>query len=210
VSYTTFHSKYVLHNHPDYSAEPAPSFYSPNLWFRNPIGVDARARINDYPKFKIRNKYSFINEQDFSDFNDLFDACFGRVGSLWVPSWNRDFFLTANIGAGDNHIHIQDCTYNTYYPADPGTGRYIFIYVNSVRWYAKEIIDSTDPTILIMESSLGAAVTQAQAKYVSILHLMRFDIDEIEWSFIAPMGTPVAAETEVDFIEVPHEYASLT
>lgn len=206
MSYTTFKTKYVLHTFPDYSVEPAPSVYSPNLWLRNPMGIDARSRITDYPKFKVKNKYSFITAQGISDFNDLFDSVYGRVGSLWVPSWNRDFFLTEAIGSGDNHLHITDCDYATYYPSTPGTGRYVFIYVNDANWYARKIDSVFSSTQIIMESSLGVSLSLSQIKYVSILYLMRFEIDEIEWSFI----TPMVAETEVELIEVPHEYASLT
>jgi hypothetical protein len=41
---------------------------------------------------------------------------------------------------------------------------------------------------------------------LSFLYLVRFDIDEIEWEFV----TPQVGLATLDFIELPHEYASLT
>jgi hypothetical protein len=206
MSYITFKSKYVLHTFPDYSTNPEPSIYSPNSWLRNPMGVDARLRINDYPKFQIKNKYSFVTAQGISDFNDLFDFCHGRVGTLWVPSWNQDFFLISNIVAGNNYVDIKDYSYSTYYPSIPGTGRYIFIYINSTHWYAREVLSVYSPTRLVVDNSFDVDISMAQVKYVCILYLCRFDLDTLEWTFIVPM----VAETTTEFIEVPHEYASLT
>lgn len=171
----------------------------------NPLGVNTSYCMVDYPVFKANNKYSFINRQGYYDFNVLFDACYGRVGELWLPSWNKDFFLTANIGASDTTINIQDCSYTTYYPATPGTGRYLFFYVNSATWYARKVTSGSNSQ-LVIESALGMAYTTSQIKYLCILYLVRFDVDELDWSFI----TPNVTEIEVDFVELPHEYSSIS
>lgn len=205
MAYTTFKSKYVLHTFPDFSEEPSPGMYMPMSRFSG-LGVSVKVQIVDYHVQQLAFKYSFITRAGIGDFNSLFDYCMGRRGTLWVPSWNKDITLTANIGASDTTIQIRNISYSTYFPATPGTGRYLFFYRSASAWYARKVTATPSATSLTLESSLGTALTMANTKMVCFLYLVRFDIDEMEWKFIAPN----VAETTVNFVEVPKEYASLT
>jgi len=82
--------------------------------------------------------------------------------------------------------------------------------VNAANWYVRKILSVYELTQLILESTIDDSWSLSQIKYACILYLMRFEIDELEWSFTTPMDLDMVAETEVEFIEVPHEYASLT
>ena len=113
--------------------------------------------------------------------------------------------MTSGIGGGDVNINIENIEYSTFYPATPGTGRYILIYVNSNKWFAREIVGVPSSTQLTMESSLGEALTLAQIKLVSFLYLGRFDVDETECLYV----TPDVGIMELFFIELPKEYADL-
>lgn len=205
MAYSTFKTKYVLNTFPDFSEEPGPAFSMP-MSRHDGLGVGVKVQLVTYNVQKLNFKYSFINRAGIGSFNDLFDSCYGRFGSLWVPSWNKDITVTSNIGASDTTIQITNISYSTYYPATPGTGRYLFFYKNGGTWYARKVTAVPGINSLTLESSLGAALAVADIKMVCILYLVRFDIDELEWSFKAPN----VAETTVDFWELPNEYASLT
>jgi len=205
MSFTTFKDKYVFHLFP-YWKEPPKDTISHGIEEFGSRGLSFAEEIEDYPRVRINHKYLCRNRAAVAEINDLFDDRLGRLGSLWVPSFNKDIVLTSNIGSGDTNIDIEDIEYSTFYPALPGTGRYIFIYVNANKWFARKITAVPDSTSLTMESSLGEAVTMAQVKMVSFLYLGRFDIDEIEWSYVAPY----VAITDLFFIELPHEYADLS
>lgn len=207
--YTAYKGKNLLLTHPDYSSDPTESIYSPTFGFSSFAG-SMRWMFADYPVFKVKNKYSYTDIQSYTDFNTLFDLCCGRWGSLWVPSWMNDLQLTQDVVAGDNHFHITDITYNTYYPATPGTGRYVLFYYTNNIYEVKKVTSVTGSSQLNVDAVFVQSFPKNKLKYVCFLYLVRFDIDEIEWTYVSPLQEPmVAIADNVEFIELPHEYASV-
>jgi len=204
MSFSTFKDKYVFHLFPYWTENPKDSFAHGFEEFEG-FGYTAGEEVETYPRYRTNLQYIFRTRAKISEVNDLFDNRLGMLGALWFPSFQKDIVLTSDIGSADLNISIEDIEYSTFYPATPGTGRYIFIYVNSNKWFARKIIGAPSSTLLTMESSLGEAVTMARVKMVSILYLGRFDIDEIEWEYV----TPDIATTDLYFIELPNEYADL-
>jgi hypothetical protein len=173
--------------------------------FLPPVGYSFAEYVEDYPRDKEKFTYICQTKAQVGDVNDFFDDKMGRLRSFWYPSWRKDLTITNNIGSSDTTLQIVDCEYSTFYPATPGTGRYIFIYVNKNKWFVRKIVGVVSPTIITMESSLGEDVALSSIKMCSFLYLGRFDVDEIDWNYI----TPDVATAELYFIELPHEYAEL-
>jgi hypothetical protein len=205
MSFSTFKGKYVFHLFPYWRSPPAGKVMMSLDEFIPPIGYSFAEYVEDYPRDKERFTYICKDRTEIGDINAFFDEKLGRLKAIWYPSWRNDLKITNNIGSSDTNIQIEDCEYATFYPATPGTGRYIFIYVNKNTWYARKITNVVSPTLLTIESSLGADVTLAKLKMCCFLYLGRFDVDEIQWNYV----TPEVATTDLYFIELPHEYAEL-
>jgi len=205
MSFTTFKDKYVFHLFPLWS-EPLQDSFAHSIEEFGILGLSYADEVENYPRYKGIYKYICKNKAGAAEINDLFDDRLGRLGAFWFPSFKEDIVLTSNIGASDLNIDVEDIEYSTFFPATPGTGRYIFIYVNSNKWFARKITGVPSSTSLTMESSLGEAITMARVKMISFLYLGRFDIDEIEWTYV----TPDVSITDLYFIELPNEYADLS
>jgi hypothetical protein len=206
--YTTYKNLNALVKQPSYANPPSEYIYSPTQNFSGLAGT-MRKRFVLYPAFKTKNLFSFTSTQDYADFNKLFDYSSGRFGKLWVPSWGDDIRLEQNITAGDTYIIIHDIDYNTYYPEVPGTGRYLFFFKNNSTWEMNMVSSITGVNQLNMEDAFVNSYAMSQIKYISFLYLARFDIDQIEWEFLSPLGDPMVARTTIDFIELPNEYSLL-
>jgi len=205
MSFSTFKNKYVFHLFPNWKSPPMGKLVMTMDEFAPAVGYSFTEFVEDYPRDMEKFIYLCRSKTEVGDINDFFDGKFGQLKSFWYPSWRNDLKLTDDIGSGDSTIQIEDCEYATFYPATPGTGRYIFIYVNKNKWFARKITGAVSETVITMESSLGEDVDLSSIKMCCFLYLGRFDIDEISWNYI----TPDVASTELYFIELPKEYAEL-
>ena len=199
MSFTTYSDKYVFDLFPLWTQEPEIEINFPIEKLQG-LGVDYQSLYVTYPVFAVKNKYVFKDRASITEMNDLFDLMLGRYGNLWIPSWQKDIDLTVDIGATDTTINIENIDYSTYYPATPGTGRYLFFYLRKGQWFIKKVTGVPSSTQLTIESALGQAV--AKSNRVSFLYFVRFDLDEIEWEYFSPN----AAELTLFFRELPNEY----
>lgn len=148
--------------------------------------------------------YIFKATSDIFSVNAVFDAARGRWGNIWFPSWIEDFRLTSDIGSTSTSLSVETTSdYSTYYSAEPGTGRHIFIFVNNGKWFARKITGYGIGSLTI-DSALGETIKREDVVAVCFLYKGRFDIDEIEWKY----KSPDVATCELSFIELPHEYTS--
>ncbi len=200
--FSQYLSKYVFHLMPKFD-EGAEETYEQkgDMFVANT--VDYPTLFEDYPTTKLKHYYSFLSKSKIWEINNLHDLCYGRLYSLWVPSWKRDFKLTSNITANQSVITIDDVQYPVYFPAIPGTGRHLFIYdLVTNNWYCRKVNSVSNGNILTLNSAIPIAL-QAERSIISILYLCRFDLEELEWTYFGPEGN---AETAIDFIELPKEY----
>lgn len=204
IDFDTYKGKYVFDKFPYWIESPEETFIHGIDTFV-PLGMSFAEVIETYPRFKTHFRHICNTKALVSSINDFFDCHLGRLSALWFPSFKKDFVLTADIGATDVTINVEDTEYDSFYPELPGTGRYIFIYINANKWFARKITGAPTSTSLTLEVSLGEAVTMAKVKMISILYFGRFDIDEIEWTYISPD----VAYADLYFIELPNEYADL-
>jgi len=204
MAFTMYKQKYVFHLFPYWRRTPTDVMSKWTDDFSG-MGYSTAEYIEDYPSYRTTHTFLLKNLQEIDEVNSMLDTFLGRLTAFWFPSFRKDIILTSNIGSSATVINIEEMEYSEFYPATPGSGRYIFIYVNRNKWFARKITGVSGPTVLDIESSLGEQVNMSQIKCVSFLYLGRFDIDEFEWSF----HTPEVATIELVFKELPKEYALL-
>jgi len=202
--FDTLRGKYIFSKFPYWSWNPQEDFYHKNDAF-NPIGLSFDEEIVQYPRYQSAFRLIYNTKALISLINKFFDYHLGQLTALWFPSFKNDFVLTSDIGASDTILNIEDIKYDNFYPQTPGTGRYIFIYVNDNTWFVRKVIEAPTSTSLLIDRALEMNISVSQIKTISILYLGRFSIDEIEWTYI----TPDVAYTTLYFVELPEEYANL-
>lgn len=102
----------------------------------------------------------------------------GRWKSFWMPSYNADLVLTADIGSADTTITITHIDFTTLY-----TTADIMILLNDGTRYYRAVTASVDngTTETLTISALGANVAAADVDMISIMRLSRFDADRQEF-----------------------------
>jgi hypothetical protein len=168
------------------------------------IGRTYGKSFADYPRYETNGTIVCNGKAAIDEVNVLFDSTVGRRGALWFPSWREDIKLTADIAADSIYIEVEEYDGYLHYPATPGSGRYILIYLNRSTWYVRKITDYPWLGYIAIDSQLGVAITMAEVKMFCFLYYGRFDIDEIEWEYVSPD----VAISELYFIECPKEYPS--
>jgi len=197
----TYRGKHIFTKIPHWSENPQENFYRKDDVFA-PIGFSFTEEVVSCSRYKTMFKYSCHMKSHIAAVNEFFDYHLGQLVSLWFPSSKNDFILTSDIGATDTTLNIEDVEYNDFYSQLSGTGHHIFIYVNVNTWFARKIVGAPTSTSLLIDEALGVNVLMSQVKMISILYLGRFDMDEIEWTYI----TPDVASTKLSFVELPEEY----
>ncbi len=110
----------------------------------------------------------------------------GMRGVLWLPTFQQDLRVTANIGSAATQITVAACNY-TLDVAMALNRRDIRIETWGGAVYHRRITACAAPgggvELLTIDSALGAAVTVADIKRVSFLQLVRSDSDifELAW-----------------------------
>jgi hypothetical protein len=205
MSFSTYKTFNVFHLFPCWADKPKEWISFDEEVFDNPLGFTYAESYQDYSEYKAANVYIANGRDKIYEINELFDTLLGRYDKLWFPSWREDVNLLGDISAVATSINVSAIDYATFYPATPGTGRYIFIYVNQSTWFCREVISFPGAEWIEIDSALGQAISTSDVKMICFLYLGRFDIDEIEWEYI----TPTIAKTEIHFIELPKAYADL-
>lgn len=204
MSFQTYFGKKVLHKFP-YYGEPLQETYEQQHLFTAYNSVDERSTLETYPSILFKNKYSLVGKEDIWLYNELFDSVKGRWGSLWVPGWKHDIILSDDILPGSITINIEASDFITYFPTADITGRFLFIYVGSYKWYVRRVVNWSSLTEIELDKPLSGGLRKNKVKMISFLYLCRFDIEEIEWEFVGRDG----ADCILDFKELPYEYSLL-
>lgn len=110
----------------------------------------------------------------------------GMRGVLWLPTYQQDLRVVANIGSSATQITVAACNY-TLDVAMALNRRDIRIETWGGAVYHRRIIDCAAPgdgtELLTIDSALGATVAVADIKRISFLQLVRSDSDifELAW-----------------------------
>jgi hypothetical protein len=123
----------------------------------------------------------------------------GRQGAFWLPSWNTDVVVTVDIGAGDQHLHIAEVSFDELYsmPCD------LVIETTGGAFVPLRVMSAADgdpgEEILTLESVFSGGLDAADIARVGKLTLSRLNSDRIEIQHRPGGGAIIAAPT----IEVP-------
>ncbi|MGH9685292.1 MAG: hypothetical protein ACRD4S_16980 [Candidatus Acidiferrales bacterium] len=144
------------------------------------------------------------NHAAVTTFRAFILARFGRLNPFWIPTWDQDLVLAANVLSTDGTIAIQSVFYSRFFfPLE--SRRFIaFIPIDGSANVYRQITASVDngngTETLTLDSATGKAFA-AGATMISFLTLARLDSDdaEIEW-----MSNDLA-QISLELQEVPRE-----
>lgn len=132
---------------------------------------------------------------------------FGQLNPFWIPTWDQDLVLSANIGVTDTGIVIESEFYSRFFFPNPARRFIAFIPTDGSGNIYREITASQDngngTESLTLDSPTGKAFTVGNVM-ISFLTLARCasDDNEIEWL------TADHAEVNLELQEVPRELPS--
>lgn len=139
----------------------------------------------DLPGLPARSQahaWKLFGRAEQTAFRSLAYGLRGRMGELWVPSWNSDLRVLSTIGSAATSITVQWCGYTLYGRQQIGR-RDIRIELVGGAVYCRRITGSVDggsTETLTIDAALGAEVTPAAIRAVSFLTLSQLASDQVE------------------------------
>lgn len=124
----------------------------------------------------------------------------GRWKSFWLPSWNHDLEITANIVAGNNYVQVSAIDFaNTY-----GIGSHLVVVTKTGGFIAWQVASvSTEVAgserLHFTGGVFSGGLDMALVDRVCLLTLSRLDADRIELQYLPGLAVTVAVPT----VEVP-------
>lgn len=131
-------------------------------------------------------------------------ARFGQLRPFWIPTWDQDLVLHADLGATDGGLTIESEFYTRFLFPSVARRFVAFIPTDGSGNVYRKITGSTDngdgTETLVLESTTGKLFPKNQTQ-VSFLTLVRLASDDVEmlWS------TSDFAQSTLQFQEVPKE-----
>lgn len=131
-------------------------------------------------------------------------AQFGRLRPFWIPTWDQDLVLNADVGASDTGITIQSEFYTRFFFPSKARQYIAFIPTDGSGNVYRKItgaVDNGDGTeSLILASPTGKAFSHTQTQ-ISFLTLARMASDDNEITWFAND----LAQANLQLQEVPRE-----
>jgi hypothetical protein len=152
--------------------------------------------ISDEIQIKFSAEYTNLSKSAENQILSYFKTHNGRLNAFWIPVPKNYFTATANIGAGNTTISIQDVS-----PIWLRGYERMFIIGPDLTLYHAKITGLTSTTMSI-DAPLGVALTMGQILLFGKLIYCRFDQDEISMQY----SSDSVSECELSFIELPKEY----
>lgn len=144
--------------------------------------------------------------REIEEFRAFLQARKGACVPFWVPTWQHDLVLAADIGAGIAGLKILNMGYTKFMWADPAR-RYLAIFAldGSQRRAYRKIVSSAEGTPHETLTLDGAVIPSGQLLadqvLVSFLTLVRLAADDPELIW----HSRDTAEVTLSFVEVPLE-----
>lgn len=172
----------VLEDSPDTSGNDQGSYERQAVTIDNETGVlevDDTAQIG----FVANTHAWFMNGRTpRALFRSLMYLLKGRQGELWVPTYQSDLKLVANIGVPDTSITVEATGYSLFLSGALNRQDIRIELLNGTIYYRRitgsAVLDQYTER-LSLDSSLGAAITPAQIRRISYMSLSRLDSDNI-------------------------------
>ncbi len=134
-------------------------------------------------------------------YRDFIVARRGALVPVWVPTWNRDLEMDADLSAGNVNLSISKIGYTKFMFPTVARRHIAFLLADGTRYYRK-IIGSSEASsneVLTLDSSISALVPKVTI--VSFLTLCRLAADDPELAW----HNRDVAEAVLDFVELPKE-----
>jgi len=113
----------------------------------------------------------------------------GRVVPVWLPTFNADFFITANVISSATSITVED---NGYYALASSTDARrdvaIFLYgvTTPIMKHIDSVVDNGDGTVnLVFSETIGTTITKEQVSRISHLNLYRNATDALSFTWLS-------------------------
>ena len=171
--------------------------------FDNGTGLLATEKARDLADEKFTMRWHALKPADGAAQRAWICSRYGRWLAFWLPSWQRDFTVAADITAVATTLRVfapKGTTALGHSAFDLEIQAPAAVYYRRVTGVSAGPAVSGRPTLdLTIDSALGAAITAAQFGRISYLRCVRFDADRVEFLHRAREGIAVA----VPCIEVP-------
>jgi hypothetical protein len=173
----------VLEDSPDDSSAPDSGFQRQANIIDNQTGaleVDDTAEIG-FPRYS--HGWWMQGSASRASFRALMYLLKGRWGELWVPSYQMDILLAADISSGANTILIQNIGYSTYAAAAQNRQDIrIELYSGTIYYMRITGATATSATTetLSMGTTFATGIPAATVRRISFMTLMRLSSDTIE------------------------------
>jgi hypothetical protein len=135
-------------------------------------------------------------------YRDFIAARKGALVPFWVPSWQHDLVMGADLTAGNVSLLITRIGYAKFMFPTVARRHIAFLLADGTKYYRKvtAAAEGTDTETLTLDSSIGVLVPAASTM-VSFLTLCRLTVDDQELTW----HTRDVAEAILDFVELPQE-----
>lgn len=164
----------------------------------NGLAAPYREPINAQPEWKSLASWSTSTKAELWRVRQWLHTCKGKQKAFWLPTWNEDLTLTANISSADTVLHIETIGYPDYY-----TVQDVMIQtLAGARIYRRVTVGVTESggEVLTLGSAVGANILMSEIDLICFLNLARFSSDRVEIAHRAG-----GADISVPVVGVPQE-----
>lgn len=147
--------------------------------FDNGSGPMTTDQLRGYPDRTETVTFDPLNRHDAWTMRKWLHARRGRQRTFWVPSWNEDIVLVADVLASDLTIEVRNIGYSLYY----GVTDVMVDLVNGTRIFKRILsgnVNAGGNEVLDLESSFGINIARTDVVRISLMKHVRFDSDRLE------------------------------
>jgi hypothetical protein len=184
-SYTEYRGAPVMTDRVRLLGNISERFERENISIDNDTGLIDQVALYDYAIKGSMMNWQPWTRPDLWALRQWLHYCRGRQRGFWLPSWNNDLQLTADITSGGSTITVQAVGY-----PDFETVRDIMIEDTSGNRYYRRINSGVEgggnTEVLTLSAAAGINLTVAQVRRISYLTYMRNNADRIEIQHYAP------------------------
>jgi hypothetical protein len=138
---------------------------------------------------------------EIQSYRDFIAARKGALVPVWVPTWNRDLEMDADLSAGNMNLSISKIGYTKFMFPTVARRHIAFLLADGTRHYRKitGASEGSSNEVLTLDGSIGVLIPKATM--VCFLTLVRLATDEPELVW----HNRDLAEAVLDFVELPKE-----
>lgn len=182
-TYPTYKTRSVFDLEPEWRSGMKMSLGHENTLLQY-LGKSYAYSAQETTDIRYSGTWSLFTKQEIQEFIDFFDSRRGRAFDFYFPSWQRDIEITAAFLDTATTLTVADIEYSTYW--DNRKYNYICILFPDDTVIYRRILHFNSATEIHLDAATGKACTLANLPtlLVSFFHVGRFDMDELELSFL--------------------------